>query len=587
MNQTSSGRWVRQGNRIVLLPARGGGMQEEMAGPISPASAIHPAIDVHAQYALVRMSKADSALREAARGMLDAVKDQRLGIYKEDQLVPAQRAKALGGWWKVIPTGQNAAVFLDPDQPFAHMPLIVFRDAVKSAPALLDPALRAAWATFQALGRCQLPASTAQADITPGVTLANLVPRLLCQAATPPVNRVPPLFLTVKHFHVPRSIPAGAISTTVAEMEPAAMDPGFTDKAGLNTRLQAVLQQPPFIDLRDQIAAVLVDMTGPRRFNPEFAGWREDTPMEGASLAKITALYAFRQLEFELRTLASARPTASAAQVRDAIRTRWTRDGLPLAHQPQIDRLFLLTGNGTAPATVAPCADVGALLDCAIRQSDNRAASVLMGRLGLPYIGSLMLRSGLFSIGGGGLWMSAAYGEKCGTPACCPVGRTVARCQGSCCGGGSGPLPRTPPPQLARHNVTARSVGAYLTLLQQRRLGDTATSTLIDGSLTSTCTFWDRTRPVNRATPIGKCGQDLPARIQHDCTTVDRVVTLNGATRRVQFVAVLLTIGTERRPVNPDIFDTFMEQAERLVHANNPPPPPPPAPRPFAARARR
>lgn len=182
MNATTNGRWIRKGNRIVLLPSRGEGMQGEAAGPLSPHAAIHPNIDVHAQYALVRMSKADPAARAAAAGMLNAVKAGRLGIYKVDQQVPALRAKKLGGWWNVIPRGQDAVVFLDPAQPGAQMPLIVFRDAVKNAPAQLDPALQAAWDTYQALGSCQVPGGgTLQAELTPGIVPANLVPGLLCQ----------------------------------------------------------------------------------------------------------------------------------------------------------------------------------------------------------------------------------------------------------------------------------------------------------------------------------------------------------------------------------------------------------------------
>ncbi|HEX8392227.1 MAG TPA: hypothetical protein VF665_07740 [Longimicrobium sp.] len=183
MTLTQSGRWVRRGGRITLFPADDGGMQGELGGPLSTNAAIHPRIDVHAQYALVRMSKADAAWRAAALGMLGAVKANQLGIYKVDQQVPALRAKTLGGWWNVIPKGQNAAVFLDPAQPLAQMPLIVFRDAVKAAPALLDAALRAAWETYQRLGRCQVPANGPwQADMTPGSTPANLVPRMMCSA---------------------------------------------------------------------------------------------------------------------------------------------------------------------------------------------------------------------------------------------------------------------------------------------------------------------------------------------------------------------------------------------------------------------
>jgi hypothetical protein len=107
----------------------------------SPRDFIHPKIDVFAQYALIRMSKADPAARADALGMLAAVKANKLaGIYKEDERFPALRARNMGlTWWELIPKGFDAAII--PDLP----PFIVFRDSVRSNPAHLDPALRKAW----------------------------------------------------------------------------------------------------------------------------------------------------------------------------------------------------------------------------------------------------------------------------------------------------------------------------------------------------------------------------------------------------------------------------------------------------------
>jgi hypothetical protein len=76
--------------------------------------------------------------------MLGAVKSGALGgIYKEDQQVPALRAKRQGrGWWQVIPKGEDAHLFEAPPES----PLIVFRDPVRSNAARLDTALRKVWA---------------------------------------------------------------------------------------------------------------------------------------------------------------------------------------------------------------------------------------------------------------------------------------------------------------------------------------------------------------------------------------------------------------------------------------------------------
>jgi V8-like Glu-specific endopeptidase len=152
-----SGRWVRRGGSIVLLPSRedAGEVQGEVATPVpvtaTQAGVIDGRIDVHAQYALLRMAKSpDPGARADASAMLGAVKSGVLaGIYKEDQQVPALRARRVGtSWWLVIPKGEDAAVLREPGQP----PLIVFRDGVRSDAARLDPALRRAWAQVRGPG---------------------------------------------------------------------------------------------------------------------------------------------------------------------------------------------------------------------------------------------------------------------------------------------------------------------------------------------------------------------------------------------------------------------------------------------------
>jgi len=147
---SARGRWVRHGGSIVLLPADGGAgeVQGEVAVTATQAGVIDARIDVFAQYALLRMAKSpDPAARADASAMLGAVKAGTLaGIYKEDEQVPALRARRVGtSWWLVIPKGEDAAVLREPAQP----PLIVFRDSVRSDAARLDPALRKAWASLR------------------------------------------------------------------------------------------------------------------------------------------------------------------------------------------------------------------------------------------------------------------------------------------------------------------------------------------------------------------------------------------------------------------------------------------------------
>lgn len=151
---TESGRWIRRGGQIVVLPAGGGGMdsppgaalQGEVGGSARDYTVcdfIDPRIDVAAQYALAAMMKHPFE-RGVARGMFAALHGGRLGgIYQEDQRVPALRAQRQGtGWWTLIPAGlRSACVRGSVGEP----PIVVFRRSLAKDPAGLRSALVDAW----------------------------------------------------------------------------------------------------------------------------------------------------------------------------------------------------------------------------------------------------------------------------------------------------------------------------------------------------------------------------------------------------------------------------------------------------------
>ncbi|HEV7587860.1 MAG TPA: hypothetical protein VGO40_06985 [Longimicrobium sp.] len=161
-----SGRWVREGNRILLLPAGGAaaarGLEGELetpgGGPATPGYTvcdfIHPRIDVAAQYALFGLLRRGRAARAAALAMLAAVRagdsdpgarGVLRGIFQEDQREPALRARSSGGWWKLIPEGRDAVCVPGPP------PLVAFRRSLAKSPALLGTELLRVWP------RCGLP----------------------------------------------------------------------------------------------------------------------------------------------------------------------------------------------------------------------------------------------------------------------------------------------------------------------------------------------------------------------------------------------------------------------------------------------
>jgi hypothetical protein len=138
------GRWqLTRRLRVVSAAPRARGGSQELETPLT---VMHPDIDVHAQRALLRMSRSpDPWLRRAATGLLAAVHTGALrGIFLEDQRIPALRAQAKGiGWWQIIPPDSDAVRL--PDPKGQEPPLIAFRNAIRSNSARLDEALLTAW----------------------------------------------------------------------------------------------------------------------------------------------------------------------------------------------------------------------------------------------------------------------------------------------------------------------------------------------------------------------------------------------------------------------------------------------------------
>ena len=161
-------------------------------------------ISIPAQHSLVRLSK-NPVTSEDAVGLLDEIKAGRLGgIYCVNWQKPAQRALRFGkSWWTMIPSGEDAVVVLDPDNPAGGQPLIAFRRELDPdcglrsgekrfarSPLRLDAALRKAWSTYQLLrgrrlARCERVVGDDRviAAETAGTRRLRLVPRNL----TPPI----------------------------------------------------------------------------------------------------------------------------------------------------------------------------------------------------------------------------------------------------------------------------------------------------------------------------------------------------------------------------------------------------------------
>ena len=152
MKSTRRRGWIFRDVTLALalaVPVPAAVQAQGGVGPWTTQDVIDARLDVHAQYALMRMFSRGGAEAVLASSLLGATKDGRLGgVYLPDQQVPALHAQKLGtAWWELLPNPPGAPPVHAVCVPGTDTqpPLIVFRKSVKDQPGVLDPALGLAY----------------------------------------------------------------------------------------------------------------------------------------------------------------------------------------------------------------------------------------------------------------------------------------------------------------------------------------------------------------------------------------------------------------------------------------------------------
>lgn len=359
------------------------------------------------------------------------------------------------------------------------------------------------------------------------------------------------------HTHVPRDAAGAALAR--ARMTPAAMNPGFIDPGtgalrldasatGLQGRLAKLIGGAKYAKYKNRIALAVVDLTGAKRFAPHYAGWRSTVAIYGASLPKIAPLYGVRQLEMDLQALAEAERPATLDALIAAAERLWAANGVAKAAQPKLKELFTLTP-GPSPV-VAQTAKLAQLVKCTFDDNCNWAATMLIDRLGYPYLSSALWQSGLFHPTRGGLWLKGNYGEA---RTCCFPSDTIRAS-----------TPIHVPGAAASHNATALGAATYFTLMAQGRLGDGARSTRIRGDLVNACSLvYPALKGAGCSEIPSKCG--MWKGFQHD------VVLVDCPGKPVRYVLALLTVDALATAADKTALLTDLpREVENLVKLNNP-----------------
>ena len=347
----------------------------------------------------------------------------------------------------------------------------------------------------------------------------------------------------------------------LTKMVPDAMNPGFIDRAkgsvvvgtgtsSLQERLAKLIvskhgklltqaaRKSGQATAGDHLRVALVDLSGKRLADPEFAGWGSTIPMQGTSTLKVAILYALHQLLLDVQREASAGKHVTRATLVAALEKEWRTKGL--LTMPRLDDLFEVTENGKDVVEIGLSQGTAQEVTKTFANSLNDAASRLILKVTLPYIASVLWQSGLYHPKLGGLWLASSYGCH---PAVAKGANTKEHVLVNCLDGTkagrfvwrSNPLAAT----VKRQNVTALSLAAMFTLLAQGRLGSVQRSAAIRATLATTCTwFWrgdSRLLLAITSRPPAKCGVATveKVRYRHDVTLVEK------ADKR--YIAVALT----------------------------------------------
>jgi hypothetical protein len=350
------------------------------------------------------------------------------------------------------------------------------------------------------------------------------------------------------HFHSPKKPdPASSgnfITGSLTKLSVANMNPGFIDSADniitdnssnglqtclrklITTQFQSYLSSPSNTApaAGDRVRVALVDLTGKKLTQPDFAGWGATVAMYGASVPKILAVYGAVQVRRDVRQLATTNGISNGDALEKAALAAWKLGG----NAPNLGWLFDIRRWFGDPANI----NFSTAAKKALQEiMHNHEAGQLIAGVGFGYIASLTWQSGLFHPTRGGLWLTTSYG-----------------------GGKSG----TNPVRAAfSSNVTALSVATYFTLLAQGRLVDDVSSNDVKQSLSRGCVTG--LFPLN--TVASKCG--IYRESLHDCALIVR----NG----LRYVVVGLTL---TRRADYQNYQQLFRELDKLIVRNNQSPKP-------------
>lgn len=349
----------------------------------------------------------------------------------------------------------------------------------------------------------------------------------------------------LEHFHIPKRLSDGKIGA-LTRLTQQNMNPGFIDvsdnlitdtsASGLQTCLQKLIttQFQNYLSNKhnttpaagDRLRVALVDLTGAKINQPEFAGWGSTVSMYGASVPKILALYAAHQLRMDLRQLATSQAISNGKTLEKVALQKWNLKG----SSPNLGWLFNIRSWSGNPNTLDFTAAARKVFQGIMH---NAEAGELIIKVGFPYIASVTWQSGLYHPNRRGLWLTSAYGK--------------------------GKWGNNPVKGVQSANVTALAAATYFTLLAQARLVDSSSSNEIKTWLQNGC--FTGLFPQTLGLVASKCG--IWSDYLHDCALIER--------GGIRYVVVGLT---RTKPSEYSKYTQLFLELDKLIVRNNQAPKP-------------
>jgi hypothetical protein len=253
---------------------------------------------------------------------------------------------------------------------------------------------------------------------------------------------------------------------TPIEMKTSFYDPttfAISKDPSLDSKLQNLLSSnPKYKRNKKDFAVSIVDMTGSKKANPEYAGYNDTLSFDAGSTAKLTGLIATYQLKFDCNNFLKQNATITTLpELNTLLTATWIAKGMEAKYFPKLDLIFKFDA---ATRTVEIQDKLKDRFDEISRGNENGATALCL--IGYHFIGSTMLALSLFNPTTSGLWVRKNYGKD--QPNLEYLGNFIAKFNWN-----------DNPFKSEIYNVNAISMAQLYTLCAQERLIDKNSSQAI------------------------------------------------------------------------------------------------------------